>query len=168
MSYKLQPGSPRDYRYDFMSWLNYAHRETAVSTEWCWSTSESLNLGNQARSQSSVFFPLPLRFSLFPFFHLHSLHRWLTCDITAPTSTFLVLCPTEAQIAVSQSSLFHTQAHTHKFQAFPAACAPGLAAVITVVTGIQQAVSLSPGSSASEGEKEMGTKARQRGGWEQE
>lgn len=37
-----------------------------------------------------------------------------------------------------------------------------------MVTGIQQAVSLSPGSSASEGEKEMGTKARQRGGWEQE
>lgn len=112
MSYKLQPGSPRDYRYDFMSWLNYAHRETAVSTEWCWSTSESLNLGNQARSQSSVFLPLPLHFSLFPFFHLHSLHRWLTCDRTAPTSPFLVLCPTEAQIAVSQSSLFHTQTHT--------------------------------------------------------
>lgn len=48
--------------------------------------------------------------------------------------------------------LSHTYRHTgtHTFLAFPAAGAPGLAAVIAVVTGVQLAVSLSPGSSASE------------------
>ena len=63
-------------------------------------------------------------------------------------------------------SLTHTHTHTHTFLAFPAAYAPGLAAVIAVVTGIQLAVSLSPGSSASgiENERERETE-REREKW---
>lgn len=48
--------------------------------------------------------------------------------------------------------------YTHAFLAFPAARAPGTAAVIGVVTGVQLAVSLSPGSSASE-KKRSGLKS---------
>lgn len=94
------------------------------------------------------------------------------CNTCALTSSLVPLLPITVTHTHTHRSMHahryqchrhlpHTQnTLTHTFLAFPAACAPGLAAVIAVVTGIQLAVSLSPGSSAfeRESEREVGRK----------